>query len=96
MKKHLYTYFNKKADFYVPPFVSDNDIEEQVEDIQHSLPYIKESDATPLLDCDLIHLGTFDTLTGEIVFKKTFVMPLGNELRRVLESRSSDGTKENA
>lgn len=96
MKKHLYTYYNKKADFFIPPFVRDNDPQEQVEEIKHSLPYVKDNEAIELQDCDLYHLGTFDTITGEIVPAKTFIMPIGSELRRIIESRSSDGTKGNA
>lgn len=93
MKLHVYTYYNKKASYYLPPFTSKNNVAEEIEELSHGIPYVKAEEAIQLIDCDVYCLGTFDTIDGTLEYSKEFVMPLGDEIKKVLEG-AKDGTKD--
>lgn len=92
MTKFVYSWYNKKGQFYNAPFTDDHNPKDKVEELKQGLLYAKMEDCIQLLDCDFYLIGEFDTLTGAFEFKNEFLAPIGDQLAIQFKGGEDHGT----
>lgn len=74
---YVYTYFNKKASFYEPPFYSPVEKEGMAESVKRAMILEpQQAKATHKDECDFYYLGSFDDKVGQfdLVEKPEFIL----------------------